>query len=193
MHQLQQVIVLRPLLTSIQLHVCSLRHTSIFFFPIIISNAALTLYFNVLLAGFYTETITLNLSSSIWPIRIECRAFLIYDGIPVVPCCDKFNYKTLCQPDTGIARVIVDIVDLNDPSESLLCQPGIDLNSVRPLVVDCHFNDPPKYCKIKDVNEIQNWPTLSKKIHEIKYFVTSTQKLKGKYCYFIEFGIHSIF
>ena len=109
----------------------------------------------MILAGFYTETITLNLSTSILPIRIECRAFLNNDGIPVVPCCNNSNYKTLCQPDTGIARVIVDIVDLTDPIASQFCQPGVDINSARPLAVDCQFNDQPKYCPI-NVDTKQN-------------------------------------
>ena len=81
--------------------------------------------FQCFIAGFYTETISLDLFTSMWPIRIECRAFLKNDGIPVVPCCNNSNHKTLCQPDTGIARVIVDIVDLTDPTASLFCQPGV--------------------------------------------------------------------
>ena len=97
-----------------------------------------------------------------WPIRIECRAFL-NDTIPMIPCCDHTNHhKTLCQPDTGIARVIVDIVNSTDPTASLVCKPGVDLNSVFPLpAVDCQFNAQPKYCKIYKVDEIQNLLTLS--------------------------------
>ena len=118
--------------------------------------------FQCFIAGFYTETITLNLSSSIWPIRIECRAFLINECIPVVPCCDNSNYKTLCQPDTGIARVIVDIIDMTDPTATLFCLPGVDINSARPLVDDCQFNGQPKYCPISNFDENQNWLTSSK-------------------------------
>ena len=119
----------------------------------------------------------------------------------MVPCCNNSNSKTLCQPDTGIARVIVDIVDLTDPTASLFCQPGIDLNYARPLLVDCQSNDQPKYCpnspkndvgiqnwltsskKSNDVDEIQNWLTSSKKsndVDEIQNWLTSSKKLRGK-------------
>ena len=104
-----------------------------------------------------------------WPIRIECRAFLTNDGIPVVPCCNNSTNKTLCQPDTGIARVIVDIIDLTDPSASLFCLPGVDLNSARPLADDRPFNGQPKYCQINVVDKMQNLPTSSNKPREGKY------------------------
>ena len=106
--------------------------------------------FRYFIAGFFTQTISLNLSISIWPVRIECRTFLVHNGAPIVPCCDRSNHKTLCQPDTGIARVIVDIVDLIDPTASLFCKSGVDLSSILPLVVDCQSNGQSKYCSIND-------------------------------------------
>ena len=54
----------------------------------------------------YTENVTLNVFIN---IRIECRAFL--NEISEIPCCTNENHKSLCQPDTGIARVILDITN----------------------------------------------------------------------------------
>ena len=56
--------------------------------------------------GYYTENITLNVSIN---KRIEYRAFLT--EIPEIPCCTNENHKSLCQPDTGITRVILDITN----------------------------------------------------------------------------------
>ena len=58
--------------------------------------------------GYYTENITLNVSIN---TRIECRAFL--NENPEIPCANE-NHKSLCQPDTGIARVILDITNKSD-------------------------------------------------------------------------------
>ena len=138
--------------------------------------------FQCFIAGFYTETISLDLLTSMWPIRIECRAFLKIDGIPVVPCCNNSNHKTLCQPDTGIARVIVDIVYLTDPTASLFCQPGVDLNYARPLVVDCQSNDQPKYCPNATKNDfgIQNSSKEPNDVDEIQNWLPSSKKPRGK-------------
>ena len=100
-------------------------------------------------AGFYTETITLNFSAFNWPTRIECRAFLTDDSI--VPCCDTSNHKSLCQPDTGIARVIVDIVTPSD-NASLVCKPGVDLNSALRLNDKCPLNGRSKYCRMNSLS-----------------------------------------
>ena len=96
------------------------------------------------LANYYNETIALNFSSSNRVTDIECRAFL--NEIPEVPCCNKSNDKALCQPDTGIARVIVHVVGLSDPSAATLCKAGVDLNSVLPLNDECPLNGDPKFC-----------------------------------------------
>ena len=142
--------------------------------------------FRYIIASFFTETITLNLSTSLRPIRIECRAFLINDGIPV-PCCDNFNHKTFCQPETGVARVIVDIVDLTDPAASQICESGVDLNSSRPLALDCQPNGSrpyiPKYCShvpINGVDEI-DFPTSTKpnEVGGIQIWQTSSKDPKG--------------
>ena len=105
------------------------------------------------LAGFYNETIKLNISTSTRPLRIECRAFLTVS--PEVPCCDDSNHNSLCQPDTGIARFVVDIVGSSDPTASTLCKAGVDLNSLLPLNDTCPANGQPKYCKLNGANDTQ--------------------------------------
>ena len=98
------------------------------------------------IADYYNETIALNISSSNRVTHIECRAFV--NKIPDVPCCNKSNCKALCQPDTGIARVIVHIVDMSDATAATLCKAGVDLNSVLPLNEECPLNGNPKFCTL---------------------------------------------
>lgn len=114
------------------------------------------LFCRYLIAGFYTETITLNLSTSKnWQTRIECRAFLVDDEHSVVPCCNKSNHKTLCQPDTGIARLILDIVAQSNPNATMYyCKPGVNLNSVLPLMNECPLFSQPKYCPVKGATKL---------------------------------------
>ena len=102
------------------------------------------------LANFYTETVTLNISTSMVLTRIECRAFLL--EISEVPCCNNSNHNSLCQPDTGIARVVVDIVGPSYPTVSTLCKPGV---SLPPLKDECPLNGQPKYCHLDGVNVTQ--------------------------------------
>ena len=64
--------------------------------------------------GYYTENITLNGSIN---TRIKWRAFL--NEIPEIPCCTNENHKSLCQPDTGIARIILDITNKSDYISSI--------------------------------------------------------------------------
>lgn len=95
-------------------------------------------------AGFYTETIILSTSTYALPTRIECRAYV--SEIPEVPCCNGSNFKSLCQPDTGISRVIVDIVNRSE-----WCRDKVDLNSISDLALNdwCPADGQPKYCRVK--------------------------------------------
>ena len=67
-----------------------------------------------------------------------------------MPCCNNLNEKLLCQPDTGIARVIVDIVNSNDSNVSMWCNDGVNLNSVLPLDEECPSHGKPVYCRVND-------------------------------------------
>ena len=99
------------------------------------------------IAGIYTETITLNFSTT-GPTRIECRAFV--EEIPELPCCNDLNGNTLCQPDTGIARVVVDVLNASHPKASTWCKAGGDLNSIPELALNdmCPSDGKPKYCTL---------------------------------------------
>ena len=103
-------------------------------------------YLKSCLANYYNETIVLNIPSSN-RTDIECRAFV--NELPEVPCCNKSNDKVLCQPDTGIARIIVHVVDMSHSSAATLCNAGVDLNSVLKLNDECPSNGYPKFCTLK--------------------------------------------
>ena len=101
------------------------------------------------LAGFYNETMTLEISAG---DRIECRAFVT--EIPEVPCCNDSNHKSLCQPDTGIARVGVDVLSASHPKASTWCRAGVDLNAIPELALNdtCPPDGQPEYCRPKPVH-----------------------------------------
>ena len=103
-------------------------------------------------ANYYTEKITLKVSTS-GRTRVECRAFVT--EIPELPCCTNKTEKSLCQPDTGIARVVVDILSENHVNYSHCCKAGVDLNSplVLPLDDECPLNGEPQFCGTKSERE----------------------------------------
>ena len=80
--------------------------------------------------------------------RIECRAFVAESE---VPCCNGSNYKSLCQPDTGIARVIVDVLSASHPNASTWCKAGVDLDAISQLALNdtCPPSGQPEYCPEK--------------------------------------------
>ena len=100
--------------------------------------------------GYYIENITLNVSIN---TRIECRSF---NEIPEIPCCTNENHKSLCQPDTGIARVILDITNKSD---------------YFPPVNNTCF-DVPQFCGKKNIYPV-NYPT---DIQNQKLKVNSSKK-----------------
>lgn len=101
------------------------------------------------LAGFYNETIMLPILTSSGRIRIECRAFVTETS--EMPCCNGSNDKSLCQPETGIARVVVDIVPLTNSTISSWCKSGLDLNSIPSFALNdtCPPNGQPQHCSVK--------------------------------------------
>ena len=150
MHRLRQLNVGLKLLIPSQSQVCFV-FCSNFIICDILSIRCFTLYAPMCsLADFYTETVTLNISTSMGLTRIECRAFLL--EISEVPCCNNSNHNSLCQPDTGIARVVVDILGPSDPTVSTLCKPGVSLH---PLNDECPLNGQPKYCHLDGANVTQ--------------------------------------
>jgi hypothetical protein len=70
-------------------------------------------------ADFYTETITLPIRIALSPTRIECRAFVTGHEIS---CCTNSKENIFCQPDKGIARVVLDIVNESDSNVSTWLQ-----------------------------------------------------------------------
>ena len=79
-------------------------------------------------------------------MRIECRAFVA--EIPEVSCCTHSNHKSLCQPDTDIARVIVDVLSASHPNASNWCKVGFDINTISELALNdsCPKDERPAYC-----------------------------------------------
>lgn len=139
MLQLRQLNVGAKLLTLSQLQVSLIQACVFLLFHII---PFIIIYHIHSLADFYTETITLPVAIASGPTRIECRAFVTGDD---VPCCTYLTENILCQPDTGIARVVVDIVSESN-SNAMWCKEGVDLNSVFPLDDKCPPNGEPQYC-----------------------------------------------
>lgn len=107
------------------------------------------------------------MSTSGKPTRVECRAFLA--ETPELPCCNGSNDKTLCQPDTGISRLILDIVNASDPISSAWCKVGVDLNSIPAQALNdmCPAGGQPQYCREKNEfsgsveSDIPTYPTSS--------------------------------
>ena len=145
-HWLHQLNVGSKLLTRSQSHVCVCVFCYNCFYLWVWCFLFCT---KINLADFYTETITLNISLSSWPTRVECRAFL--REIPQVPCCGYSNHNSLCQPATGIARVVVEIVGPSNLTASKLCKLGVDINSLSPLNDTCQQN----YCLLNDAKVTQ--------------------------------------
>lgn len=73
-----------------------------------------------------------------------------------MPCCNCSNDMYLCQPDTGIARVVVDIVNNSDPISSEWCKAGVGLDSFIDLALNdiCPSDGQPKYCRVKIDSEL---------------------------------------
>ena len=88
--------------------------------------------------------------------RVECRAFLT--EISELPCCTNKNDNSLCQPDTGIARVVVDILSESHVNAKDWCKAGVDLNSpfVLPLDNECPLAGKPQYCCRKSKHKLSS-------------------------------------
>lgn len=96
----------------------------------------------------HRESWALHIPTSNLTYQIECRAF-VNDSV-LVPCCNASTYTNVCQPETGFARVVLDVVNSTPGSSAaLMCAPGAELDHHLPIDDDCPTDTTARYCQIQ--------------------------------------------
>jgi hypothetical protein len=88
---------------------------------------------------------------------IECRVFV--NDTVLVPCCNASTNESVCQPVTGFARVVLDVVDATSGSSAAhSCAPGAELDHGLQINDKCPTDATAHYCQIQSLNTVLSSP-----------------------------------